>query len=577
MVILVLASQLVPPSGVVLAAAHTAPRATPRNYLVHPLASGSSVTHAPMAPAIGALPDAPAAPTIPATTYTIGTDGWSGTSQTSDPIYGWGDDEWDLDFNQLMTISVNVVDCCIVGDNYAVYINNTEIGVTPSEPLNGSTFSQGTFTRIVAPGPHHIRIRDIGAITYYNQGATYMIPAEYSVTIQVSPASINRDILFVHGIGQYESHMDNPKQQDGFVPIFQALQAIYGAGSVTPFTYHDDRSLTDNGDPCPRTVFPDCQSQSSVWENAIDLAAKIRTLTAQTHHKITLIGYSMGGAIIRTVLAGCLPALKEQPACPGVASSVDSVFFIDSVQQGSWMAGSVPTFLLYPLSHDDLLSNMKLFIGWYGYKLVNAALRLNVYNPAETDLAPNSQNIQAYDSVPVPHGIAYYNFYGDIRLGAAIYFGPWKIPAKSTASIGDLVVLPGSDSVQQPLTQGGSEFCPGCTNHGLYRSSHPDARTSFTEWPLTDTQYFDLDSLLGCLPLLGPAMPITCVTAVGGSALSTALDVSHAPELHLNIPTSAALNKIAVKDTTGSAGGSSIVTIPVEIRLQLEQIDGIVP
>ena len=89
---------------------------------------------------------------------------------------------------------------------------------------------------------------------------------------------------------------------------------------------------------------PLCESQSSVDENARQLANTVDALSAEAAaaggtSKVTLIGYSMGGAVIRSLLAGCpVPVAPYQTLlCQNVASKIDQVFFVDPDQQGSWL------------------------------------------------------------------------------------------------------------------------------------------------------------------------------------------------------------------------------------------------
>ena len=120
--------------------------------------------------------------------YQIDESGWSGSSETSDAVNGWGDDQWQLTLTSPRNVSITVVDCCIVGDNYEVYVDSTLIGTTPPEPLYGPVYSQGTFTVTLTPGAYLIQIRDPGAISYYQQGDIFMIPAGYTVTITTTPS-----------------------------------------------------------------------------------------------------------------------------------------------------------------------------------------------------------------------------------------------------------------------------------------------------------------------------------------------------------------------------------------------------
>lgn len=119
----------------------------------------------------------------------VGPSGWSGYSETSDTVSGWGDEEWRLPLTRAEWVSVSVVDCCRVGDNYAVYIDGGLIGTTPQRALGGDTPSKGTFARYVPAGLHVVTVQDLGGIKYYNEGVTSMIPAGYEVVIsRTAPA-----------------------------------------------------------------------------------------------------------------------------------------------------------------------------------------------------------------------------------------------------------------------------------------------------------------------------------------------------------------------------------------------------
>lgn len=547
---------------------------TQRNYLgtwrsAPPTHGSATLPRSPLGDATAALPAdpaSPATPSIPATSYSIGTGGWSGSSGTSDTRGGWGDDTWTFNFKQVMKITVSVTDCCIVGDYYAVYINQTRIGTTPYEPYNGSTPSQGTFSALVGPGSHRISIQDIGGLALYKQGNSIMIPAGYDVSISVHSATAKHPVIFVHGIGQSAGDMGT----NAFVPVYQQLQKVYGNGSVQSFAYVDDRSKASSSAPCPTSMYPPCASQSLVFENAKSLASQIRDLYSSQKHKVALIGYSMGAAIIRTVLAGCLIGTGATPACSDVPGKVDNVVFINGVQQGSWIMAYKEPLLDYGSTHEDPLSIVEFTIGWTAYSIAKSALGLDAFYPAESDLAPGSANIQAHDSVTPPSGIRYLNFYGDIHVGVDTFILGYDLKSSQTVSAGDLVLLPGSDAPQDATETGGARFCLKCTSHGAYQASHPDSHTSYIQWGLEDTRYFNTADLLPCLPTLGLASQMSCLVTT-----TTALgNITSAPEMHTNIPSTAALNSIRVTDATGIGDKT---TIPTEIVRQIEAGDGIVP
>jgi hypothetical protein len=171
--------------------------------------------------------------------YQINETGWSGFSQTSDTVNGWGDDQWQITLSSTRSVSIQVIDCCIVGDNYEVYVDSKLIGTTPPEPLYGSTDSQGTFTTTLTAGSHLITIRDPGGISYYQQGDTFMIPAGYSVTITTSLAcskgptgldtcQLQKGDILLEAANDIVSH-----SVGGFVSSYWFHTAMYdGSGNV---------------------------------------------------------------------------------------------------------------------------------------------------------------------------------------------------------------------------------------------------------------------------------------------------------------------------------------------------------
>lgn len=362
------------------------------------------------------------------------------------------------------------------------------------------------------------------------------------------PSPPVRPILFVHGINQNANLAGVPQPDpanDKFVPLFQELESVYSQANIYKYQYIDDRALTDNGAPCPPDLFPPCQSQSSVTDNGLVLAAQIQDLFTQTQHKVTLIGYSMGGAIIRTALAGC-PDTQGTFACPGLADMVDNVFFINGVQQGSWLlrvrqgfdaAGAVR-------GVGPIVNNLAQNI----YNSVQASMGLNVNYPAADDLTPGSANIQAHNGVPAPSGPAYFNFYGDISAQFVSRIALWTIPGPK-ASLGDLVLLRGDDNPQATPFWGGARFCQDCGNQNQF-----SAQGAFAEWPLTDVQQITLLQLIQ-----HPQQTLSALT--------------NAPEMHTNIYSDSSLGGgIQVANTAEQNGTTGIAH---EILLLLEREDGI--
>lgn len=503
----------------------------------------------------------------PATVYQLDAGGFDGETSASDPSTGNGDDQWVFDFPSTMHVSVTITDEYIVGDNFTVYIDQTPIGTTPAEPLNGPTYSTGTETANAAPGMHTISLVDVGALYWSNQGYTYMFPAGFHITIQFGPSTAKRSIIFVHGITQNASTI-TPTSSD-FGPILAQLQSIYGS-AVDVLPYVDDRSKASGSThSCPSSVYPPCASQSHVLDNALELAQEISKDYTASKHKVVVIGYSMGAAIIRTMLAGCpditsagvLTNYAHLPLkCPIAHTLVDNVFFINGVQQGSWLMDA--GYSLQSASTNNLLN-------YTVYSIVSnyatQKLGLNLLYPAEGDLTPESANILAYDAQPLPNGIHYFNFYGNIKVHLGVAYLIFSLDAPPI-SLGDLVIFPGQENPTTPTLLGGAQFCPQCSAKNGYSARVVNSTTSFDEWALTKDVYSNFRIDVADLPYIG----IPTALKVQGQSLYN--DLSTAPMNHLDIPKNTSAIQVADSTRTGQT-----TSIADEIARQLESQDDIIP
>lgn len=363
-----------------------------------------------------------------------------------------------------------------------------------------------------------------------------------------SSTSLVHPIIFVHGLGANSNDIgteQNNPAKNQFVPLYAELESVYGTGSVTTFAYVDDRSIKDNApnQQCPAGLYPPCASQSSVDANALALSKEVKKLSTQTNHTVALIGYSMGGSIIRTLLAGC-PDAQGTLNCPDAPGMVDSAFFLGTVQQGSWL-------LKYKRGSDavgaiPILGKAANLLASGIYKLFGKVTGFNPGYPAYTDLQPQSANILAHNSTLPPANINYFNFYSDIQIQLSVKILPfWTIPL-GTLPLGDLVLLRGDDNPLASPKWGGARFCLNCGNLDQYNSVQ-----RYAEWPLVRVVPFTLtDNILDLLT-----------------------DVLQLPELHTSLFTDSALDGgIQVQDSTGQGGSTSIAR---EILLQLEREDGI--
>ncbi len=366
---------------------------------------------------------------------------------------------------------------------------------------------------------------------------------------------LTQPIIFVHGLEQDASIIGNPQKassKNTFVPLYDELQRDYTP--VKTFWYVDDQGYAkkENGQTtyCPPEYSP-CQSESAVLDNALKLAREISDLYSTFHHKVALIGYSMGAAIIRTTLAGC----QQQGICQAslgqnIAAMVNDVFFIEGVQQGSWLA-KIPNFALNVAGAGanalaDVIPSLKAHIG------------LLEPSPAKRDLKPQSENITSRNGVLPPNNIHYFNFYGDIQFSSKSCIMTVFCKTNAAVSIGDAVIFPGTDDPTGSPTWGGARFCLRCDGNNF---SQIDANTTYEQWSLSKSITIDYQDAVLC------SLPTICKV----KDLSELLSLSIAPQMHIHIPSDASLNgtAIQVKDTTGM-NGSPTTSIAHEIALQLE-------
>jgi hypothetical protein len=85
------------------------------------------------------------------TTYTEGATGGGGWVEGPLPLV--------LPFAGLVT--VNIVDCCLVGDVYEATWDGASLGLTSQEPIDGATISSGSFSFFSSSGAHSLDIWDI--------------------------------------------------------------------------------------------------------------------------------------------------------------------------------------------------------------------------------------------------------------------------------------------------------------------------------------------------------------------------------------------------------------------------------
>lgn len=422
----------------------------------------------------------------------------------------------------------------------------------------------------------------------------------------LKPSSYVHPIIFVHGTNedatdftaQMHKGFTDPDQntpgeasKQTFTSLFEALTLKYNPKYLEALCYVDDHAYDHNGAPSgcrfpldtadystaciPGNVSQPCQSQGSVDENALQLANTVDALSAEASgagsgtSKVTLIAYSMGGAVVRSFLAGCRMPMAPYTTqrCAGSVSKVDHVFFIDGDQQGSWLLTINKGYNAAALSGDSSIpspitpfASVLPLLQQTIYTKVKNAIGLDPTARGVQDQTPQSESIKAHDQAPLPPGVDVYNFYGDvqIRMGVTVYGVP-VTPGAPTLNLGDFLMLAQNNSATVYPLWGGGGLCDGCSSSlAGYRENQPQ----YHNWVLIDSHSLDASFLVDLLDgTLDPK--------------SAASQVINSPVQHLNItqpPIQAPGTLWPVKDITGRTDKTDMST---EIFYILTKADGV--
>ncbi len=303
------------------------------------------------------------------------------------------------------------------------------------------------------------------------------------------------------------------------------FDAIFNGMAITRFAYFQDADAAACGTRQRPTLLPattgaslstvvrdstsgpgaHCDSQSDLAVNSALLHQDIQELYYSSGGQRTiLVGFSMGGAIIRGALS------YSESLQDGIGGTmVDSVFFFESAHDGSYWAtcltaGRCPGEL--PATFIDLINGSP----W--------GPQISTSRPAVHQLTPGSPWYQWANSHLLPD-IGYYNFYGDIRYTEETSWAGFHRRTKVWFGIGDLVFYPGPNSDPYDSPVGGAA-----------RFSRPDT-TEQWEWAFKRAVLAKVDDRIAAG--LSPG----AVDDANKSAMTFAAAVTLGlPELHTNLP-----------------------------------------
>ncbi len=214
---------------------------------------------------------------------------------------------------------------------------------------------------------------------------------------------------------------------------------------------------------------------------------------------MTLLSNSGGSRIARTYLA-----YAQASGSPSL-QLVDMVVSLEGVQSGTYVAAIAAGFDRALESDPDAVMVRDSILDQ-----IKPIIKHDPRRPLFQDVTPRSDNITYTDqTVQIPSGPSYVNVDGDIRIHIIESLFLIPVQPSRTYSIGDGVILPGSDDPRDLPQTGGGRFLPSVAGRGA----------SSDEWELTRDFNVNFDPL-GFVPLV---------------SIWEMSDVLAAPELHVNL------------------------------------------
>ena len=277
----------------------------------------------------------------------------------------------------------------------------------------------------------------------------------------------NPPVIYVHGVSEDACGEQNLKA------ILDAIRERLPQGSLArpagescsgteagsnPLRFHYVVDRDSGGD---QDVADGGTSQSGVGANARGLRKYIDALTSKGQRKVMLVGFSMGGLVIRRYLAEFHDHADSKVAAVAFVESAHAGSFFATVGEAvaSKTATSVCRAQVFTLPSGPV--NAALCLG----ALALARDKFKLEQPAAIafrDLAPRSEAVRSVATAELPKNPRYLNAVGDIVLRVpAGKIGEWAFGKPyDDLAFGDGVIPPGDSDPRKTPVLGGARFEP---------------------------------------------------------------------------------------------------------------------
>jgi pimeloyl-ACP methyl ester carboxylesterase len=278
----------------------------------------------------------------------------------------------------------------------------------------------------------------------------------------------NPPVVYVHGLGEDACATSNlgavldtvrERLPQGDLPRPPGSSCpSAGTPGANPLRFHYVRDRADGGD---QDRADGGSSQGGVGANARALHEYIGTLVDRGNRKVMLVGFSMGGLVIRSYLAKFGHEAGEHVAAAA---------FVESAHAGSYFATVAAA-----VASDDATRECKAQVFTLPAGPLNSALCLallklardefNLNQPgaiALRDLQPRSEAVRAVASSSIPREPRYLNVAGDlvVRVPAG-KIGEWAFGKPyDDYELGDGIIPKGNSDPRETPVLGGGLFDP---------------------------------------------------------------------------------------------------------------------